>query len=84
MELAILVELMLDMVYQILMIRYDYIKLINIQNQDNLRCLTVVTEEDGTLAMDVLVIVGTQVINATLGIEEEDPIIGGRITNGIR
>ena len=79
--MVILVVLMLDMVYQILMIRYDYIKLINTQNQDNLRCLTVVTEEDSTL--DTQVGQGTQVIHATLGIEEEDLITGGRITNGI-
>ena len=83
MVLVTLVELMLDMVYQILMIRYDYIKLINTQNLDNLRCLTVVTEEEDTLAMEVLAIVGIQVINATQGIEEEGPITGGVITNGI-
>ena len=58
---------------------YDYIKLINTHSQDNLRCLMVVMEEDGTH--------GTQVIDATVGhpiIEDEDPITdGGHITNAL-
>ena len=48
-----------------------------------LRCLMVVTEEDGT--HDTLDAHGTQVIHAIEGIEDidEDPITGGHITNAL-
>ena len=69
------------MVLQILGIHSHYIikAHIVVLNNIHLRCLTVATEEDGTLAID-----GTQVIHATQDIEEEDPITdGGTLTNGI-
>lgn len=57
---------------------------IGVLNNLILECLTVVTEEDGTV---VHTVIGTQVIHATLGVpttDEEDPITdGGHITNGI-